>query len=118
MQAMNALVDQVLSVSKAEIQRRQAEYLETVRNNPNRRGPKIRSQKSTTSEKTMETPDGWKFVCKICGKDHEVPEQFAPYWDHGALKRLIAGEVEVPCAEAVDQTRLYTFTDFTPYRVA
>lgn len=29
---------------------------------------------------SMETPDGWSFVCKLCGKEHEAPEQIAPYW--------------------------------------
>jgi hypothetical protein len=28
----------------------------------------------------METPDGWSFVCKLCGKEHEVQEEIAPYW--------------------------------------
>jgi hypothetical protein len=28
----------------------------------------------------MEKPDGWSFVCKLCGKDHEVPEEILPYW--------------------------------------
>jgi hypothetical protein len=65
----------------------------------------------------METPDGWKFVCKLCGKDHEVPEQFAPYWDHGMFKTIF-GEVEIPCAEAVGQAMPYTSTDFQAYRVA
>lgn len=49
MQALNRLVDQVLSVSKAEIQRRQEEYLETVRHNPNRRGPKRKAVKPSSS---------------------------------------------------------------------
>jgi len=35
-----SLVDRVISVPKAEIQRRQEEYLKQVEANPNRRGPK------------------------------------------------------------------------------
>jgi hypothetical protein len=48
MQALNNLVDRVLSVPKVEMQRRQAEYLETVRNNPNRRGPKRKVRPSSS----------------------------------------------------------------------
>ena len=67
----------------------------------------------------MESPDGWKFTRRLCGKDHEVPEEVAPYWteEQGALKRVLAGEVALGCSENSGRTAQYTFTDFSPYRV-
>jgi hypothetical protein len=39
-QAFTALVDRLLAVPKAEIDRRQAAYLKQAAKNPNKRGPK------------------------------------------------------------------------------
>ena len=43
-----SLVDRVLSVPKAEILRRDAEYQKTVDANPNRRGPKRKPKPSAS----------------------------------------------------------------------
>ena len=48
-QKFDALVGKVLSVSRAEIQRREREYRKQVDANPNRRGPK-RQVKPPTPE--------------------------------------------------------------------
>jgi hypothetical protein len=39
-QAFTALVDRLLTVPKAELDRREAEYKKQVAKNPNKRGPK------------------------------------------------------------------------------
>lgn len=44
-QAFSALVDRLLVVPKAELDRRQAEYREQAALNPNRRGPKPKAAK-------------------------------------------------------------------------
>jgi len=41
----NALVDRVLTVPKAEIQKREAEYQREAQKNLKRRGPKIKGRK-------------------------------------------------------------------------
>jgi hypothetical protein len=65
----------------------------------------------------METPDGWSFVCKLCGKDHEVPEEIAPYWrDTQTLSGIPVGDVTLPCSEKPG-TAQYSFSDFTPFRI-
>jgi hypothetical protein len=66
----------------------------------------------------MEYPDGWSFVCKLCGKKHEVPEEIAPYWkDAGTLTRIPSGEVALGCSENPG-TAQYSFSDFTAFKVA
>jgi len=65
----------------------------------------------------MENPDGWSFICKLCDKKHEVPEEIAPYWkDAGTLTRIPAGEVTLGCSEKPG-TAQYLFSDFTAFRV-
>jgi hypothetical protein len=65
----------------------------------------------------MECPDGWSFVCKRCGKKHEVPEEITPYWkDAGTLTRIPFGKVPLGCSEKPG-TAQYTFSDFTSFRV-
>lgn len=61
-------------------------------------------------------PDGWLFVCKLCGKEHEVPEAIAPYWNGHALARIPVGDMTLGCSEK-PQTAQYTFADFKPYKV-
>ena len=66
----------------------------------------------------MEYPDGWSFVCKLCGNKHEVPEEIAPYWkDAGTLTRVPSGEVALGCSENPG-TAQYSFSDFTAFKVA
>lgn len=72
----------------------------------------------SSSGEGMETTDGWKFVCKLCGEDHEVPEEIAPYrMEDGTLHRVLPGEVALGCPNSLDKIAQYTFTDFTAYRV-
>jgi hypothetical protein len=65
---------------------------------------------------TTTNPDGHLFVCKLCGNDHEVPEEKVPYWDGGTY-HLLVGDIELGCAEKPG-TALYSTSDFKPYRVA
>ena len=67
-------------------------------------------------DRTTTEPDGYLFVCKLCGKNHEVPEQYAPYWSGQTLHNIRTGDVELRCAEKPG-TAQYSFTDFTPYRL-
>lgn len=46
--AFTKVVDAVLSVSREEMQRREAEYRKQVDANPNRRGPKRGSKRKST----------------------------------------------------------------------
>jgi hypothetical protein len=65
----------------------------------------------------MECPEGWSFVCKLCGKKHEVPEEIAPYWkDIGTLTQIPSGKVTLGCSENPG-TAQYSFSDFTAYKV-
>jgi hypothetical protein len=64
---------------------------------------------------TTTKPDGHLFVCKLCGHDHEVPEEKAPYWD-GLTYHLLVGDIELGCAEKAG-TALYTSADFKAYRL-
>ncbi len=67
----------------------------------------------------MENPDGWMLACKLCGKNHEVPEGLAPYWtEGGAFKNVMPGEVKIGCPDNPEQTADYTFTDFVAYRLS
>lgn len=68
----------------------------------------------------MENSDGWMLTCKLCGENHEVPEEHAPYWtaERGALKHIIVGDVFIGCPSHPGKTAQYAFTDFTEYRVA
>jgi hypothetical protein len=64
---------------------------------------------------TTTNPDGHLFVCKLCGNEHVVPEEKAPYWN-GRMYRFLVGDIELGCAEKPG-TALYTSGDFRPYRV-
>jgi hypothetical protein len=64
---------------------------------------------------TTTNPDGHLFVCKLCGNDHEVPEEKAPYWN-GQMYHLLVGDIELGCAEKPG-TALYTSADFKAYRL-
>jgi len=59
--------------------------------------------------------DGYSFVCKLCGNDHEVPEEKVPYWSGGAY-HLLVGQIELACAEKPG-TALYSTSNFQPYRI-
>ena len=65
----------------------------------------------------MEKIDGWSFVCKLCGNDHEVPEEIAPYWKDAGTFKIPHGEITLGCSENPG-TAQYSFTDFTAFRVA
>jgi len=65
----------------------------------------------------MEQSDGWLFVCKLCGKDHEVPEPIAPYWSGQALAGIPIGDVTLGCSEKPG-TAQYSVSDFKPYKIA
>ena len=65
---------------------------------------------------TTEKADGYLFICKLCGQDHEVPEEYAPYWSGQMLHKILHGEVALGCAEK-QGTAQYSFSDFKPYRV-
>jgi hypothetical protein len=66
--------------------------------------------------KTMENADGYLFVCKLCGHDHEVPEEYAQYWSGQTLCRILPDDVALGCAEKPG-TAQYTFSDFKAYRL-
>jgi hypothetical protein len=59
--------------------------------------------------------DGHMFACKLCGNNHEVPEEKVPYWTGGTY-HLVVGDIELGCAEKPG-TALYTSGDFKPYRL-
>jgi hypothetical protein len=66
----------------------------------------------------MEKPDGWSFICKLCGKEHEVPEQIASYWRNDqTLARIPIGDVTLGCSENPG-TAQYSFSDFTPFKIS
>ena len=52
-QDFKALLGRVLSVSREEMQRREAEYQKRVTLNPNRRGPKPKLKPDSDSERRM-----------------------------------------------------------------
>lgn len=65
----------------------------------------------------MEKPDGWSFVCKLCGEEHEVPEEIAPHWrDDQTLAGIPIGDVTLGCSENLE-TAQYSFPDFKPFKV-
>ncbi|HEY1183284.1 MAG TPA: hypothetical protein VGE89_03800 [Bryobacteraceae bacterium] len=64
---------------------------------------------------TATDPDGYLFVCKLCGNNHEVPEQLAPYWGGQTLHNILIGAVALGCAEK-SGTVEYSFPDFKAYR--
>lgn len=65
----------------------------------------------------MEQPDGWSFVCKLCGKDHEVPEEMAPYWrDAQTLAGILTQDVTLGCSECPG-TAQYSFSEFRPFKI-
>jgi hypothetical protein len=66
---------------------------------------------------TTTSPDGYLLNCKMCGNDHEVPEEKAPYWDRQMLRNILVGYTELGCPEKPGTAR-YSFTDFKPYRLA
>ena len=49
-QAFTSLVDRLLTVSKAEVDRRQAEYRKRVEQNPRKRGPKPKPVTASASD--------------------------------------------------------------------
>lgn len=60
-------------------------------------------------------PDGYFFVCRLCGTSHIVPEEKAPYRTDGGAYVFWPGDIELGCAEKPG-TALYTSADFKPYR--
>jgi hypothetical protein len=66
-------------------------------------------------QNTTSVPDGHLFVCKLCGKDHEVPEEKVPYWD-GRTYHLLVGGIELGWAEKPG-TALYSASDLKAYRL-
>lgn len=65
----------------------------------------------------MEQPDGWSFVCKLCGKEHEVPEEIAPYWKGDqTLVGIPVGDVALGCSEYLG-TAQYSFSDFKHFKI-
>ena len=60
--------------------------------------------------------DGYLFICKLCGKDHEVPEEVAPYWQGNQLRNILLGEVALGCPDQTG-TAQYSYGDFTAYKV-
>jgi hypothetical protein len=82
------------------------------------KGAFVESETGWRYNGVMEYSDGWSFVCKLCGKKHEVPEEIAPYWkDAGTLTRVPSGEVALGCSENPG-TAQYSFSDFTAFKVA
>jgi hypothetical protein len=60
--------------------------------------------------------DGYLFRCKLCGEDHEVPENVAPYRTATHMFfNVHIGAVELGCSTKPGIER-YSFTDFAPYR--
>ena len=66
----------------------------------------------------MKNPDGWMLTCKLCGKNHEVPERLAPYCEGAVLKNVRDDKVKLGCPDNPDQTADYTFTDFVAYSLS
>lgn len=71
-----------------------------------------------SSMEQTDNVDGWYFVCKICGKDHEVPEELAPYRKDSQTFSGIRQDMTLGCAEGAEQTSQYSSTDFKPFRVS
>jgi hypothetical protein len=66
----------------------------------------------------MELNDGYLFHCKLCGEDHQVPENVPPYRTAThMLFNVHIGAVELGCS-AKPGTERYSFTDFAPYKIA
>jgi hypothetical protein len=66
--------------------------------------------------RTSQNADGHFFVCKLCGKRHEVPEQIAPHWNGQTLCNILPGEVALGCAEKPG-TAQYSFLNFRAYQL-
>jgi hypothetical protein len=72
----------------------------------------------TNSMEQTNNVDGWYFVCKICGKDHEVPEELAPYWKDSQTFSGIRQDVTLGCSESSEQTSQYSSAEFKPFRLS
>jgi hypothetical protein len=64
-----------------------------------------------------EQVDGYLFVCKLCGKDHEVPEEIAPRWRDPQTFVAPIGDLSLGCPESLEKTALYLSSEFTPYKL-
>ena len=61
--------------------------------------------------------DGWMFICKLCGKSHEVPEQIAPYWkDAQTFAGIPVGDMTLGSSETSGMAQ-YSFSDFKSFRI-
>ena len=67
-------------------------------------------------ESNVSNADGYLFACKLCGKDHEVPEGIAPYWRGNQLCNILRGQVAIGCPEKPGEAQ-YEFSDFTAYKL-
>lgn len=65
---------------------------------------------------TLSHSDGYLFVCKLCGENHEVPERYAPFWNGLHLCNILVGDIELGCAEKPGTAR-YSLNDFKAYRL-
>jgi hypothetical protein len=66
----------------------------------------------------IELNDGYLFRCKLCGEDHEVPENVPPYSTATHMFfNVHMGAVELGCSTKPGAER-YSLTDFAPYRIA
>ena len=74
------------------------------------------SDACSVGKSAMEQPDGYLFVCRLCGDNHEVPKQYAPYWSARVLCNIRVGEIELGCAGKPGVAR-YSFANFKPYRM-
>ena len=61
---------------------------------------------------------GYLFRCKLCGEDHEVPQNVPPYRTATHMFfNVHMGAVELGCSTKPG-TQRYSFTDFATYKVA
>jgi hypothetical protein len=65
----------------------------------------------------MELSDGYRFRCKLCGEDHEVPENVPPYRTATHMFfNVHIGAVELGCSTKPG-TQRYSFADFAPHNM-
>jgi hypothetical protein len=55
----------------------------------------------------------WYYRCKVCGKEHQIQAEKAPYWlGSQTLAGIPATETTLECPDNPGHTAQYSFTDY------
>jgi hypothetical protein len=79
--------------------------------------PIWRSALEARHNQRIQLNDGYLFRCRLCGEDHEVPENVAPYSTSTHMFfNVHIGSIELGCSTKPGTER-YSFADFAPCKV-